>query len=85
MAYNLLIERRVIKFLAKIPNVYKQKIVTVIDELKNNPKPVGAKKLVGRDGWRIRINDYRIIYIINNKTNTVLIINAGHRKSIYQH
>lgn len=85
MSYTLLIEKHALKALKKIPKPYKEKIIEVISTLKNNPKPLDAKKLVGREGWRIRINNYRIIYIIKENISTILIINIGHRKDIYRH
>lgn len=29
--------------------------------LAENPRPSNCKKLVGREGWRIRVGDYRVI------------------------
>ncbi|KPJ67717.1 MAG: hypothetical protein AMJ43_03550 [Coxiella sp. DG_40] len=85
MGYKLSIEKPALKTLKKIPKPYKQKIIETINMLKDNPKPLGAKKLVGRDGWRIRINDYRIIYITKESISTILVISIGHRKNIYRH
>jgi mRNA interferase RelE/StbE len=51
--------------------------------LSENPRPYGYKKLVGRDAYRIRIGDYRIIYEIEDKIITVTVIDVGHRKEIY--
>ena len=53
-------------------------------ELENNPRPSGCKKLQGRNGYRIRSGDYRIIYEVEDKIITVTVIDVGHRKDIYQ-
>ncbi|MFN3640982.1 MAG: type II toxin-antitoxin system RelE family toxin [Flavobacterium sp.] len=45
--------------------------------------PQGAKKLKGRDGYRVRVADYRIIYDIFDDVLTVDVIALGHRKDIY--
>ena len=41
-------------------------------------------KLKGRDGYRIRIGEYRIIYSFSSTRLTILVIKIGHRKDIYQ-
>ena len=62
--YKIKIEKRVLKTLEKIDEPYYSKIKASILKLANNPRPVGYKKLQGRDGYRIRVADYRIIYDI---------------------
>ncbi|MFV0530967.1 MAG: type II toxin-antitoxin system RelE family toxin [Flavobacteriales bacterium] len=37
----------------------------------------------GREGYRIRTGNYRIIYEIFNNILLVDVINLGHRKDIY--
>lgn len=45
---------------------------------------MGYKKLKGRDGYRIRVADYRIIYEVFDKILTVDVIHMGHRKDVYE-
>jgi len=54
-----------------------------IGQLAGNPRPPGHKKLKGRDGYRIRVGDYRVIYEIFDDVMLVDVINLGHRKDIY--
>jgi mRNA interferase RelE/StbE len=61
------------------PNI-KQDIV----DLTINPRPHGYKKLKGRDGYRIRVSDYCIIYNIFDHLLVIDIITLGHRKDIYE-
>ena len=72
------------KTLEKINEPYYSKIKTAILNLANNPRPAGYKKLEGRDGFRIRVADYRIIYNIFDDILTVDLIDLGHRKEIYE-
>jgi len=62
--YKLRIEKSVQKALEKIDEPYYSKIKTAILSLADNPRPQGYKKLKGRDGFRIRVANYRIIYDI---------------------
>ena len=52
--------------------------------LAEDPRPTGCKKLKGyKDLWRIRIGDYRVIYVIDNATRTVTITHVAHRREVY--
>lgn len=83
MAYNVILKKRVIKTLEKINEPYYSNIKEAIYSLANNPRPSGYKKLKGRDGYRIRVADYRIIYDIFDDVLFVDVIDIGHRKDIY--
>ncbi len=83
MIYTLNFSKQAIKELAKIPAPYYANIKQAIIKLKENPRPNGFKKLKGRDGYRIRVGNYRIIYNIFDKEIIVDIITIGHRKDIY--
>lgn len=53
--------------------------------LAQEPRPSGAKKLVGGEGeWRVRTGDYRIVYVINDDVLLVLVVAVDHRREIYQ-
>lgn len=58
---------------------------SVDNNLSNNPgidKELSGKKYKGF--FSFRVNDYRVIYTINNKTQTISIIVLGHRKDVYK-
>ena len=62
MRYEILILRRAQKELAGLPKPDYARVRDAVAELAENPRPSGCKKLVGREGWRIRSGDYRVIY-----------------------
>lgn len=84
MKYKIEIERSALKALQKIPIKDRDKIIDTIEELSFDPRPIGAKKLTGRDGWRIRIGNYRVIYEIRDKICYILVLHIAHRKEIYR-
>lgn len=84
MKYEIHIERDALKSLKKIPHTDRNKIIKVIESLESNPRPFGSKKLTGRDGWRIRVGNYRIIYEIKDHICYILVLDIGHRKDIYR-
>jgi len=84
MAYKVTLKKRAIKALVNINEPYYSNIKKVIYSLADNPRPIGYKKLKGREGFRIRVGDYRIIYDVYDDVLIVNVIDLGHRKGIYQ-
>ena len=82
--YKVVIEKKVQKELSKITQPYFQNIIEALKSLALNPRPAGYKKLKGRPGYRIRIANYRIIYILQENELLVLVLTIAHRKDIYE-
>jgi len=72
------------KQLDKLTNNVADPIINAIANLENEPRPNGSIKLKGREGYRIRIGNYRVIYEIQDKELIIDIIALGHRKDIYK-
>lgn len=83
MKYKVRVERKAQKKLSKIPEPYYSNIKAAVLDLGNDPRPQGYKKLKGRDGYRIRVANHRIIYEIQESILLVDVIDLGHRKDIY--
>ena len=84
MSYYLDFSKQALKELEKINEPFYSSIKDAILELAENPRPNGCKKLKGRDGYRIRIGNYRVIYNIFDNELVIEIIALGHRKDIYE-
>jgi len=82
--YTVLILPSAQKQLSKLPNAIATRIEDRMLDLEGDPRPPGCKKLKGRDAWRIRIGDYRLIYEINDGKLIVTVISIGHRRDVYQ-
>ena len=53
--------------------------------LAENPRPPGCKKLRGyKDQWRIRVGDWRVVYIIDDQAKRVSITRVAHRREVYE-
>jgi mRNA interferase RelE/StbE len=61
-----------------------ERVKRAIDGLIENPRPVNCQKLKGRDGWRIRAGNYRIVYDIDDSIRSVTVVNIGHRREVYR-
>jgi mRNA interferase RelE/StbE len=53
--------------------------------LADNPRPPGCKKLRGyRDQWRIRVGDWRVVYLIDDEAKLITIMRVAHRREVYE-
>lgn len=84
-SYKVEINKKVRKKdLASIPAKDVNRIIRRIASLAENPYPTDAIQLRGRDEWRIRQGDYRILYLVAEEAVTVFVVKVGHRKEIYK-
>ncbi|HEX8503256.1 MAG TPA: type II toxin-antitoxin system RelE/ParE family toxin [Pyrinomonadaceae bacterium] len=83
MSHSVLILRRAQKELASLPKVDYVRVRDAVSALADDPRPTGCKKLVGREGWRIRSGDYRVIYEIDDAEEKVTVLHIGHRRDVY--
>jgi mRNA interferase RelE/StbE len=84
MSYKVVILRSAVKQLEILPAKDYRSVKSKILALGENPHPHDCKKLKGRDGFRIRQGNYRIIYDIQDDILTVRVIRIGHRKDVYR-
>ncbi len=84
MTYTIQIERSAQKQLAKINSPFFEAISEKILLLEKDPRPPGCKKLTGRESWRIRVGDYRVIYNISDHILLIMVIDIDHRKQVYR-
>ncbi|NLT41202.1 MAG: type II toxin-antitoxin system RelE/ParE family toxin [Anaerolineae bacterium] len=80
--YTARILRRAQKELAALPDETLERLADAIRGLGQDPRPAGCRKLSGRGGWRIRAGDYRVIFEIDDSSQTVTVMHVGHRRSV---
>lgn len=86
MGYRIDVRPAATRQLRKLPRPAQRRIQSAIDGLILNPRPVGSKKLKGRQpAYRIRVGDYRVIYEIHDDVLTVLVVRVASRNVVYQH
>jgi mRNA interferase RelE/StbE len=56
-----------------------------IDRLTVDPRHQGSTKLAGRDDYRVRVGDWRIVYEVDDQRRRVVIIRVAHRSDVYRH
>lgn len=83
-SYSLVFRRSVAKDLRGIPNADVARILERIDSLSRDPRPPGSEKLGGREYYRVRQGNYRIVYEIRDEKLVVLVIRIAHRRDVYR-
>jgi mRNA interferase RelE/StbE len=84
MAYAVILRRAAEKELNRLPEKMHQRIARKLLELESSPRSHGTQKLQGHDGYRIRIGDYRVLYLVNDEAKTVEVLAVGHRREVYR-
>lgn len=84
MTYAVFILRRAQRELSRLPNLDYQRVRDAIRDLADNPRPLGCIRLTGRDGWRISVGIYRVIYDVDDALAAVTVLNVGHRRDVYR-
>ena len=83
MSYRICIDRQAQKEFNDLPPDVRGRAKESVLALANDPRPRHSRKLTGREGWRIRVGDYRVIYEIEDSEKTITILHLGHRRNVY--
>jgi mRNA interferase RelE/StbE len=84
LRYSLEIKQSAQKELDALDDTLFGRIDKKILALVSNPRPTGCKKLKGyKDHWRIRIGDYRAIYVVDEANAAVTVTRVAHRREVY--
>ncbi|UUT35418.1 type II toxin-antitoxin system RelE family toxin [Microbacterium elymi] len=84
MTYSVEFTAAAARQVKKLPRPARDRVLDAIDGLTDDPRPHGAKMLVGEQtAWRIRIGDYRVIYDVFDVELTVSVVRAAHRREVY--
>ncbi|MFZ1409913.1 MAG: type II toxin-antitoxin system RelE/ParE family toxin [Micropruina sp.] len=85
MSYRIEVAPAAARQLRKLDQVALRRVQAAIELLASEPRPNGAKKLVGGEGeMRVRTGDYRIVYEVHDRVLLVLVVAVGHRRDIYE-
>lgn len=85
MSYRIEVAPSAVRQLRKLDRVAQRRVQGAIELVASEPRPNGAKKLIGGDGeWRVRTGDYRIVYELHDHVLLVLVVAVGHRSDIYE-
>ena len=86
MSYQIKLRPVALRYLKKLPRKVLEQLDDAIQALRKQPRPPGTKRLKGkhRGYLRIRVGDRRIIYHVDDDTQTIRIARIGDRKDVYR-
>jgi mRNA interferase RelE/StbE len=75
----------VLKQLQRLPRAEFERALQAIIGRTHDPRPSGAKKLVGSvDDWRVRFGQYRIVYSVDDDAGPVTVFIVAKRSDAYR-
>ena len=87
MKWALEYSDRAKKFLKTRSKAERERIEKTIDKLRDGPynrKDLDIKQMKGRDGWRLRIGKYRVLYMVYNAEILISVLDVGLRGDVYK-
>lgn len=82
--YEVRLHPEAVRAFRRLRGSARDRIEAAIDGLATDPRPRGAAKLAGRDDFRIRVGDYRIVYAVDDAERLVLVARIAHRREVYR-
>jgi mRNA interferase RelE/StbE len=84
-SYSVKVKPTARKELEALPDNVLARVVRKLEALAETPRPAGCKKLKGyKDQWRVRIGDWRVVYIIDDAARVVSVTRIAHRREVYE-
>jgi mRNA interferase RelE/StbE len=82
MIYSVSITKKAQKFISAQPKNKQAQLLKAINKL---PDTGDVKPIAGKDNmYRLRVGDYRVIYVLNRTELLIIVANAGNRGQIYK-
>jgi mRNA interferase RelE/StbE len=83
--YAVEVKPRARKELEALPDNVLSRVVRKLESLSHTPRPAGCQKLKGhKDQWRVRVGDWRVVYIIDDVAELVSVTRIAHRREVYK-
>ena len=82
--YRLEVSQTAHRQIRRLPAQTQERVNKTIARLAENPRLPGVKKLTAREGYRVRVGDYRILYQVDDDAKLVIIYRVMARGDVYR-
>lgn len=84
MTYRVEVTRSAVKALRRVNPADAARLRGAITMLAEDPRPPASRPLRSRDGWRLRVGDYRVLYTIRDDVLLIVVVTVARRRSAYR-
>ncbi len=85
MSYRIEFRPAALREMRRVPKPFSGRLLMAISALAETPRPPGCVRLQGPEGfYRVRVGDYRIVYLIEDRALLVCVVRVGHRREVYR-
>ncbi len=84
MTYRIELRPAAVRSLRRIDRADLPRLRGAIALLAQDPRPPASRPLRGRDGWSLRVGDYRILYVIRDDVLLIVVVTVVHRRGVYR-
>ena len=84
--YRLNYKKSAFKFLTRMPRGERQRVTGALSRLARDPDEpaLDVKPLEGREGYRLRVGRWRVLFRRQDDDLVILVMDVGARGGIYQ-
>lgn len=84
--YSVTYTRDAAKSLRKLPRDTTQRLTHKIPQYAQDPTSLAnnVKKLTDHPGFRLRVGDWRVVFLVNEDEAVITVVSIGSRGGIYQ-
>ncbi len=82
--YSIYIKKSAEREMDRLSKVVFDRVAAAILALEASPRPRSSKKLRGSESYRIRVGNYRILYIVEDSSGRIDVVAVGHRRDVYR-
>jgi mRNA interferase RelE/StbE len=83
--YEVQVENSAAKAIQRLQVHDQVRVLKAVAALSFEPRPNGCTKLSGFDAaYRVRVGNYRIVYIVDDSVRVITVTRVGHRRDVYR-
>jgi len=92
VSYDVRLVPEAVRALDRLDDRTRRSITRALRRLAEDPRPPGSRRLSGevlvdrtrRPAWRIRVGQYRAVYVVLEQRVIVLVVRIAHRREVYR-
>lgn len=84
LVFTRVAHKQLMKLSSRVHDAVVRKMSYVATDFGTSELNLDIKKLSDRPGYRLRVGDYRVIYMIDKPRDELVVLAVGHRREVYK-